>query len=85
MFFVFNLRSFSQAGRRGFEPRLPLHKINLFVTYATAGARSASVTAVGVAGPPSRGAGKIEPFPRLIKDRKEILASPAPDRENRPR
>ena len=25
MFFVSNLRSSSQAGRRGFEPRLPLH------------------------------------------------------------
>ena len=28
MFFVSNLQSFSQAGRRGFEPRLPLHVFN---------------------------------------------------------
>ena len=28
MFFVSNLRSFSQAGRRGFESRLPLHVFN---------------------------------------------------------
>jgi hypothetical protein len=28
MFFVSNLLSYSQAGRRGFEPRLPLHVFN---------------------------------------------------------
>ena len=28
MFFVSNLLSSSQAGRRGFEPRLPLHLFN---------------------------------------------------------
>ena len=28
MLFVFNRRPFSQAGRRGFDPRLPLFKIN---------------------------------------------------------
>jgi len=28
MFFVSNLPSFSQAGRRGFESRLPLHFFN---------------------------------------------------------
>ena len=28
MFFVSNLLSSSQAGRRGFEPRLPLHFFN---------------------------------------------------------
>ena len=26
--FIYNRRSYSQAGRRGFDPRLPLHKIN---------------------------------------------------------
>jgi hypothetical protein len=28
MFFVSNLQSYSQAGRRGFESRLPLHLFN---------------------------------------------------------
>jgi hypothetical protein len=28
MFFIYNPRLVSQAGRRGFEPRLPLHIIN---------------------------------------------------------
>ena len=28
MFFIFNLLSISQAGRRGFESRLPLHFFN---------------------------------------------------------
>ena len=28
MFFIYNPRLVSQAGRRGFEPRLPLHLFN---------------------------------------------------------
>ena len=28
MLFIINLKSISQAGRRGFEPRLPLHLFN---------------------------------------------------------
>ncbi len=32
MFFVSNLLSYSQAGRRGFDPRLPLHLFNNLLT-----------------------------------------------------
>jgi hypothetical protein len=31
-FFISNSRSISQAGRRGFDPRLPLHEINNLFT-----------------------------------------------------
>jgi hypothetical protein len=34
MFFVSNLLSSSQAGRRGFEPRLPLQNPSFSVTYS---------------------------------------------------
>ena len=49
MFFVSNLLSSSQAGRRGFEPRLPLHLFNNLKTgslrkhlHHTAGSRTAT-------------------------------------------
>jgi hypothetical protein len=43
MFFVSNLLSYSQAGRRGFESRLPLHVFNYLAGPAKSVLRLCSV------------------------------------------
>jgi hypothetical protein len=37
MFFIYNPRLVSQAGRRGFDPRLPLHFLSITYSLASGG------------------------------------------------